>query len=57
MATSERERGIAADIRDLRELFAGMASGVGRLEWQMRATLALTLALLAIAITILIRVW
>lgn len=57
MAATERERGIAADIRDMRGLFVDLASGIGRLEWQMRATLALTLALLAIAITILIRVW
>ena len=57
MAATERERGIAADIRELRGLFVDLASAVGRLEWQMRAVFALTLALLAIAITILIRVW
>ena len=57
MATSDRERGIAADIRELRGLAVDLASRLSRLEWQMRAMLALTLALIAIAVTILVRVW
>ena len=57
MATSERQHSIAADIRELRGIVIDLASRLGSLEWQMRAILALMLALLAVAITILIRVW
>ncbi len=57
MAATEREQGCAADIRELRGLAVDLASRLGRLEWQMRAMLALTLALIAIAVTILVRVW
>ena len=57
MATSDRERGIAADIRELRGLAVDLASRLGRLEGLMWAMLALTLALIAIAGTILVRVW
>ena len=57
MAVTEREQGSAAAIRELRGLAVDLASGVGKLEWQMRAMLALTLALIAIAVAILVRVW
>ncbi len=57
MATSEREQGSAAAIRELRGVVVDLAGRLGRLEWQMRAMLALTLALIAIAVAILIRVW
>lgn len=57
MAVTDREQGSAADIRELRGIVIDLASRVGRIEGQMRAVFALLLALLAIAITILIRVW
>ena len=57
MAVTDREQGISADIRELRGIVIDLASRVGNLEWQMRAMFALLLALLAIAITILVRVW
>ena len=57
MAVNDREQGISADIRELRGIVIDLASRVGRLEGQMRAVFALLLALLAIAITILVRVW
>lgn len=57
MAVTDREQGISADIRELRALAIDLASRFGRLEWQMRAIFALMLALLAVAIAILIRVW
>ena len=56
MAVTERERGSAAEIRELRGVVVDLASGLGRLEWQMRAMLALTLVALAVAVAILIRV-
>ena len=57
MATSERERGITADIRELRGIVIELASRIGRLEGQMWGVFALMLSLFAIAITILVRVW
>ena len=53
MAVTNRDQ----DIRELRGLIIDLVSRVGRLEGQMRAMFALTLALLVIAITILVRVW
>lgn len=57
MATPERQQGIAADIRELCALAIDLASGIGRLEWQMRAIFALMIALLAVFIAALIRLW
>lgn len=53
MAVTDRDQ----DIRELRGLIIDLVSRVGRLEGQMRAMFALMLALFAIAITILVRVW
>ena len=57
MAVTDRERGSAADIRELRGLVVDLASGVGRLEGWMWGVLGLTLALLAVSVAILVRVW
>ena len=53
MAVTDRDQ----DIRELRGLIIDLVSRVGRLEGQTRAILALMIALIAIAVTILIRVW
>ena len=57
MAVTDREQGSAADMRELRGVVVDLASGVGRLEGWMWGVLGLTLALLAVAVAILIRVW
>lgn len=57
MAIKEREQGIAADIRELRGLAIDLVSRVGRLEGQMKVIVALMLVLIALAVTILVRVW
>ena len=57
MAVTDREQGISADIRELRGLAIDLASRFGSLEWQMRAIFALMLALLAVFIAILTRLW
>lgn len=57
MATTEREPGSAAAIRELRGAVVGLASGVGRLEGLMWGVLGLMLVLIAITVTILVRVW
>ena len=57
MAVPDREQGSAADIRELRGIVIDLAIRLGRLEGQMKVVFALLIALLAIAIAILIRVW
>ena len=59
MAVTEREQeqGSAAAIRELRGVVVDLASGVGRLEGMMWGVLALMLVLIAITVTILVRVW
>ena len=57
MAATKREQGRAADMRELRGVVVGLASGVGRLEGLMWGVLGLMLGLLAVAVAILVRVW